>query len=193
MTESVVLDERYAVVEEAIIGAFFLLLDEKDPWHISVSDIVKRAGIVRSTFYNHYKDMPALINTIEDNTVNDVFVMMKQFHPHGSRELCRSYFLSMCNYAQENKFLSDMFVSSNAFGYLEKSLKMFHKYISETLPRIPATKENEEGIGFAIAYTIGGVIGILHKWIKDDFDLPAEDVAEILTDIFFSGTLKYFS
>ncbi|MCR4745375.1 MAG: TetR/AcrR family transcriptional regulator C-terminal domain-containing protein [Lachnospiraceae bacterium] len=193
MTESSAADERYAVVEEAIIGAFFLLLEEKDAWHISVSDVVKRAGIVRSTFYNHYKDMPALISEIEDKTVNDISVMMKAFHPHGSRELCRSYFLSMCNYALENKFFRDIFTSSNATHYLGKSMSMFHKYISEVVPRTPNSKENHEAKAFAIAYTIGGVVGILHKWIKDGFEVPAEEVADLLTDMFSGGTMNYFS
>ena len=48
------LDERYSTVEEAIFEAFFLLLKEKDLEKISVSDVIKKAGIVRSTFYNHY-------------------------------------------------------------------------------------------------------------------------------------------
>ena len=47
-------DERYYVADEAIRDAFLLILKEKDLNKISVSDIIKRAGIVRSTFYNHY-------------------------------------------------------------------------------------------------------------------------------------------
>ena len=52
-------DERYTVVDEAIRDAFFLILKEKELEKITVSDIIKRAGIVRSTFYNHYENIPA--------------------------------------------------------------------------------------------------------------------------------------
>ena len=48
-------DERYSTVEDAIYDAFFLLLKEKSVDRITVSDVVKKAGIVRSTFYNHYE------------------------------------------------------------------------------------------------------------------------------------------
>ena len=46
-------DERYYIADEAIHDAFFLVLKEKDLEKITVSDVIKKAGIVRSTFYNH--------------------------------------------------------------------------------------------------------------------------------------------
>lgn len=63
-----ILDERYSVADEAIYDAFFLVLKEKELDKITVSDIIKRAGIVRSTFYNHYENIPALIIAVEDKT-----------------------------------------------------------------------------------------------------------------------------
>ena len=67
------LDERYSTAEDAIIGAFFLLSKEKQFEKITVSDVVKKSGIVRSTFYNHYENVPALISAAEDKTINDIF------------------------------------------------------------------------------------------------------------------------
>ena len=40
-----ILDERYFFADEAIIDSLFLLLKEKDIEHISVSDVIKKAGI----------------------------------------------------------------------------------------------------------------------------------------------------
>ena len=39
-----------------ILGAFFKLVKKKTTDQITVSDIIKTAGIARSTFYNHYQD-----------------------------------------------------------------------------------------------------------------------------------------
>ncbi|MBO5486353.1 MAG: TetR/AcrR family transcriptional regulator, partial [Eubacterium sp.] len=51
-------DERYYVANEAILDAFLLVLKEKDMDKITVSDIIKKAGIVRSTYYNHFENIP---------------------------------------------------------------------------------------------------------------------------------------
>ncbi len=66
-------DERYSVADEAILGAFFKLLEEKTPNRITVSDITKTAGIARSTFYNHYQNSPSLVSAVEERTIQDVF------------------------------------------------------------------------------------------------------------------------
>ena len=66
-------DERYSVADEAILGAFFKLIKQKAPDRITVSDITKTAGIARSTFYNHYQDIPSLVSAVEEKTIHDVF------------------------------------------------------------------------------------------------------------------------
>ena len=71
-------DERYSTAEDALYEAFFLLLKEKDLEKITVSDVIKKAGIVRSTFYNHYENIPALINAAEDKTIKDIFSLMEK-------------------------------------------------------------------------------------------------------------------
>ena len=57
-------DERYSVADEAILGAFFKLVKKKTTDQITVSDITKTAGIARSTFYNHYQDIPSLLEEV---------------------------------------------------------------------------------------------------------------------------------
>ena len=42
-----------------------------------------------------------------------------------------------------------------------------------------------------IACTIGSTIGVLHKWAKDNFQVPPETIADILTQAFISGTLPF--
>ena len=97
-------DERYSVADEAILGAFFKLIKQKAPDRITVSDITKTAGIARSTFYNHYQDIPSLVSAVEEKTIHDVFSIMEKFHPENDRDICQSYFLTICRYTMENPF-----------------------------------------------------------------------------------------
>lgn len=183
-------DERYQVVEDAIKGAFLLLVKEKDPQKITVSDVIRKAGIVRSTFYNHYTDMPALIHAMEDETILHVFDMMESFHPKGSREITYTFFLSLCRYTMQNTFLAAMLKSPLAPDFVAKMIKMFHIYAGSVRDSAPAAVSPEE-FSFAIAYTIGGAIGFLHKWTVDGFKQTPETIAGILTDLFANGVLSY--
>ena len=81
-------DERYSVADEAILGAFFKLVKKKTTDQITVSDIIKTAGIARSTFYNHYQDIPSLVSAVEEKTIHDVFSIMEKFHPENDHDIC---------------------------------------------------------------------------------------------------------
>ena len=55
-------DPRYDRTESDLLDAFKILAGQKALNKISVSEITKLTGVTRSTFYNHYEDMPAFIN-----------------------------------------------------------------------------------------------------------------------------------
>ncbi len=185
-------DERYSTVEDAIFGAYFELMKEKDMDRITVSDVIKKAGIVRSTFYNHYENIPALATAAEDKTIRDIFTMMESFKSQTVREMCHSYYLSICEYTRNNPFLSNLLKSPKGDDFFEKAITMFHKYVTEASG---STVQNTERpvSSYFIAGAIGSTIGVLHKWIAEDFSSPAEDIANILSRIFLSGILPYLT
>lgn len=184
-------DERYHVAEEAIHDAFFLILKEKELDKISVSDIIKRAGIVRSTFYNHYENIPALVTAIEDKTIDDIFSLMNTFHPKNNWDICKSYYLTICEYTMTNPLLANLLRNPKEDIFFEKAVTMFHRYIRQVTQNTTPAHHSKEKLSYMIACTIGSTIGVLHKWAKDNFQVPAETIADILTQAFTSGMLSY--
>lgn len=185
------LDERYSTAEDAIIEAFFLLLKEKNYEKITVSDVIKKAGIVRSTFYNHYENIPALVEAAEDKTINDIFKMMDAFHAKNDRDMCRSFFLAICNYTQKNPFLSNLLKSARGDSFMEKTMTMFHKYVTRATDFNAHADVSGEQYSYFVAGIIGSTIGILHKWIAEDFESSAEIIADILATILLNGALPF--
>lgn len=184
-------DERYHVADEAIYDAFFLLLKEKELEKITVTDVIKRAGIVRSTFYNHYENIPALVNAIEDKTIDDIFSMMETFHPKNDREMCRSYFLAICEYTMTNPLLTSLLKSPEGGPFIEKAMTMFHNYVKDVMLNRSPSRCSDEEFSYMIASTIGSTLGVLHKWAVEDFQDPLEFIAHILTQIFMKVMFPY--
>lgn len=182
-------DERFSVVEDAIHGAFLSLLKEKSVNKITVSDVVKRAGIVRSTFYNHYENVPGLVKALEDQTINDIFSLMESFHPRDDKELCRSFFRAICNYTMTNPFLAELLRSPRGDEFFEKAMTMFHRYVTSVTSNSPLTYYSREQFSYTIAASIGSTIGILHKWSCDNFTAPMDTIIDLLTRIFMTGML----
>ena len=176
-------DERYYVADEAICDAFFLVLKEKDIDKITVSDVIKKAGIVRSTFYNHYENIPALVTAIEDKTIEDIFSLMETFHPKNDADI----------YTMNNPFLTNLLRSPRGDEFFEKALTMFHRYVAEVTQNVAPAGHSKEELSYMVACTIGSTLGVLHKWTKDNFAIPAEAVAGILTQAFIAGMLPFMS
>ena len=191
--QNIIPDERYSVADEAILGAFFKLVKEKKPDRITVSDITKTAGIARSTFYNHYQDVPTLIAAVEDKTIHDVFSMMENFQPKNDRDICSSYFLTLCRYTMENPFLSGLLSTPHGNDLFEKMLTMLHHYVTETTSNSRPDRHTKEEVSYVITCAIGSTIGVLHKWSRDNFNLAPEVIADILSEIFLSGMLPLLS
>jgi AcrR family transcriptional regulator len=181
--QNIIPDERYSVADEAILGAFFKLVKEKKPDRITVSDITKTAGIARSTFYNHYQDVPSLIAAVEDKTIHDVFSMMENFQPKNDRDICSSYFLTLCRYTMENPFLSGLLSTPHGNDLFEKMLTMLHHYVTETTSNSRPDRHTKEEVSYVITCAIGSTIGVLHKWSRDNFNLAPEVIADILSEI----------
>ena len=191
--QNIIPDERYSVADEAILDAFFKLLKEKKPDRITVSDITKTAGIARSTFYNHYQDIPSLISAVEDKTIHDVFSMMENFQPKNDRDICSSYFLTLCRYTMENPFLSGLLSTPHGNDLFEKMLTMLHHYVTETTSNSRPDRHTKEEVSYVITCAIGSTIGVLHKWSRDNFNLAPEVIADILSEVFLSGMLPLLS
>lgn len=186
-------DERYSTVEDAIFDTFFLLLKEKELEKITVSDVIKKAGIVRSTFYNHYENIPALLNAAEDKTINDIFNLMESFHPQNDKDMCHSYFLAICNYTRKNPFLANLLQTPRGDVFFEKAITMFHQYVTEVTKSSGRASNDHTEFSYMIAGAIGSTVGILHKWTAENFNTPAEEVADIMSTIFLSGILPHLS
>lgn len=186
-------DERYYVAEEAICDAFLLVLKEKNIEKITVSDVIKKAGIVRSTFYNHYENIPALVTAIEDKTIDDIFSLMKTFHPKDDTDICKSFFATICDYTMNNPFLANLLRSPRGDEFFEKALTMFHRYVAEVTQNTTPSCHSKEELSYMVACTIGSTLGVLHKWTKDNFAIPAESVSDILTQAFIAGMLPLMS
>ena len=184
-------DPRFDRTESDLMEAFQILTRKKDPEKITVQEITKLAGVTRTTFYNHYVDMPSLTDAVETQLLREIFTMMRSFHPEGNDEICRIFFRSLCGFIQQNSFLARMLATPRANAFIERALSMFQHYVRSTLEESPRSAEEQQAVTYAISYAIGGVVGVLHGWALSKCAQPPEAVAGFLTRLFLDGMRPY--
>lgn len=180
-------DLRYQKAEERIIAAFIALIKEKGFSKVTVSNITKCAHVNRSTFYAHYLDKYDLLETLEQEILENIYQIMNEIkftnrdNQDAIDELV-SGFKKMANYIYSQREIIKALLSTNGDGnfqeYLKNSIVEENKKIREknnlVFQNILPSDYTEELI-------INSMLDLVLFWIKKDKPESPAEFAKILT------------
>lgn len=72
------MQQRKTTTKDDIRQAFILLLPKNNLNDISVSQLTKKAGINRSTFYLHYIDKEDFLQQLKEETMQDIAEILER-------------------------------------------------------------------------------------------------------------------
>ena len=165
-----------------ILTALFDLLGKSSFEKISVSQIVQRAGISRSTFYLHFRDKYDLLEQVT-NHVTDLFL---SYYRHDHKDALTSdpyrnveqttldictHILNYQNYYKE-RFQNPIFIQMLARKLSEHLLAVYH----------------HKAYAMFAGY---GTIGYLQQWVQDGCRLSPSEAANELTRIGLTNWSEY--
>jgi len=168
--------------------ALFLLLEKKDYDFITVTEVCKKAGVNRSTFYLHYESIDDLLyETIEnvnkrfsqafDNEIIDVDNL-------GKKELFLirdEYLIPYLNFIKENKRIYKLIHDKPYLFRKQVTFQKFYNQIfSKILDKYNIVKEEQE---YIFAYFSFGLVAIIQKWIENDCIDDVEKIANIMKKV----------
>lgn len=187
-------NQRSRETKNKIKGSFLGLVKEKEVSEITVTEICRGADIHRTTFYDHYEDVNALLNEMVQEMyeqIVDFFVncdwengengFVKLFTMiRGQKDFFRQYFEHFSHYLNEKDQLPAILIRNigsvmNRMGY-----------------------EDEEELRYHQTFFCCGLIGMIRRWLVRDCKETPEEMGRIIdmeyhtdTDIFFRGGGKY--
>ena len=163
--------KRSAVYEkndEAIQKAFFSLLEKKDFHKITASDIIKKSGVNRSTFYRHYVDKYDILDKIKAATTTMGDNMIAPF--------------IMENHHQFDIMFNSNYLQDNVPEHFKRILLLLLKVRTESFDMEKVVKEN-----FARQFPAKN--DSIEESIKRD--LYADVCYRLLIDALTEGEIKF--
>ena len=176
-TEKTAHNRRTAYTKTAIRRTFFELLEEKDFDRISVREICQRADINRSTFYRHYDDINALMNSIEAEFVADIDRQIERMDVDivkDNSDLC--CYMMKCG--PRKGFINSLFV---------KNYDRTHIKWKKFFPEI-----TDKQFRWMYIMFFNGIAGVIAEWISSGFREDPAAIVAFTTSIYFNGFRKYF-
>ncbi len=158
--------------------AFMELLREKDLTRITVTDIVRRADINRSTFYAHYPDVSGLMEEIEDEVIAAMLAILKDFRFESFLANPMPLLLRVNEFLEEDEdFYRQLLGTTGASSFLEKLKALFADYM-EADEEIPAEVRSTTGFSVRMHYFAGGIVNLYQQWFAGTLDCELDDIPQ---------------
>lgn len=159
-----------AITKECIESALILLMKEKPFQEISIQEIIRRAGVGRSSYYRNYATKEAILESRLDSLILETVSAMGKFD-FSTRS--PESFLAVLKVAKahytEYKLLLDA-------GFGDKILR-------KIIGSFKNNPENDEEIRITNIYISGCIYSVMTQWILDGMKTDEKKVAEICSGL----------
>ena len=168
--------------------AFYETLKEKSFEKITVTDIVKKADINRSTFYAHYPDVMGLIEEIQEEILDYTQKFMGDIDFSEFFENPKPYLQNIVKLVAENNELYRLLMTSAMAAKQMNRLKYI--LIERTIKTLDAPEmfRNSFEMEFAIRFFMGGIVDVYTQWLSGVIDCSLEELTDELSKMVLRTT-----
>ncbi|MBO7187799.1 MAG: TetR/AcrR family transcriptional regulator [Clostridia bacterium] len=177
-------NSKYYFTAQLMNQALISLLEKKDIEFITVTEITKKAGVNRSTFYLHYENIYDLleetIQNLNERFINsfNIKVPLKITSPKDAYLITNDFLIPYLNFCKENKrVLKLVNKKPESFRNKDTYQKMYNTIFYPAITQF--VKKEDERIYFLEFFT-QGVASIVHKWLELDCSTKIEELIEII-------------
>ncbi len=175
--------ERTARTKQALKDAFWKLYSEKPIEKITVREITDNAGVYRSTFYEYYSDVYAVLEAIE----HDVMASHRTFIHHVSeiKTIPEGMKLIMEFYTVNSKYLAILLGPDGDPAFLRRIKQEIHS----ELKNLFNIETGDLEIDLSIELTASYVITILTYWYEHQEEYTVSELIEVGSKFLQHGLL----
>jgi AcrR family transcriptional regulator len=160
-----------------IFEALMLLMDEKPYNEINVSDIVKKAGIARQTFYGSYNNKDDVILQFFEQQFYPDMVKVNNVLREGERDIFE--IAIPLGRAIKHAGVLKKILNSDAeylcYASAKKNQKSIKGLYAEKVP-----KDIQIIFSYIINYQNYSITRLICDWIKDDMPVPVETIIGLI-------------
>lgn len=157
--------------------AYTQFLKEKGLSKITVTDIVTRADLNRATFYAHYPDVRGVTEEIEDEIIEKMIDVLKEFKFTSFFKNPAPLLLKLSRCLEEDdEFYRTLIRANGSEIFMEKLKNVFSDYMLNNSD-IPEDMRHTKTVRLRVYYFADGIINLYKQWFRGDLDCTLNDIA----------------
>lgn len=177
-------ESKYFYTARLMNQALLALLEKKDIDFISITEITKKAGVNRSTFYLHYDNIYELLEETLENLNKEFINSFPVKIPYEIKSaknaflITEEHLIPYLNFCKKNKRILKL---AHQKPQLFQSEKVYRKmYNTIFYPAISQFIQDETQRIYNLEFFTQGVAGIIKKWIELDCITEIDDLIKII-------------
>ena len=161
-------EESNRITREAIESALIILMREKAFSAISITDIVKKAGVSRTAYYRNYASEEDILQNVVTDLVNKITSAMSRHDPNTE---AYDFWLEMFRAAENDADTFSILFSANL------GETIFHKVNQMLIENKHLEGADEQ---YAQLFWNGAAFGVVAHWITHHMPQTPEEMTRII-------------
>lgn len=163
--------------------AFEALLQERGFHKITVTDIVDRADLNRSTFYAHYPDIYGIVDEMQDEILQRNMELFRQLQFRNILKNPKPYLDCIAATMEQNlELMQRLGLSENIHRKSEKFQAMMEYDIMHNSD-IPLEVRQSALFGIRVHFFLGGIMNVYQRWAEGKLDCALDPVSSQIGDM----------
>ncbi|MBR6801341.1 MAG: TetR/AcrR family transcriptional regulator C-terminal domain-containing protein [Eubacteriaceae bacterium] len=175
-------DQRIVLTKRLLADALTELLKHKDLDKINVTELCRKAGINRATFYRHYETVSDIMDEMQDRLVREIRLMSNE--PKNSGEV-RDAIKKIASHLYEQRELVRLILKNNADEKMAMLFNEIYKKIMEDKDLLNINfSASPKDIKFIATFIAGGTYAMLKEWIMSDEPEHPDRISKLACELF---------
>ncbi len=175
-------NQRIMLTKKLLASAFLRMLGDTPIHAISIRQLCEKAGINRTTFYNHYGSQYDLLEDISGRFLDEIARRLSEADVD-DREGIRERVTLVLAYLEENRELSRLLLNNNIDPYFAERLFALPK-ITDLLGAAMKGCADPCRSNVVTSFAIHGSYRLLQEWIEQsDNRLPPGEEADLILEL----------
>ncbi|MFI0821943.1 TetR/AcrR family transcriptional regulator [Streptomyces sp. NPDC021098] len=188
-------DRRVRRTHAALQGALIQLVEERDLGQISVADVAEQAGVNRTTFYDHYRDVHELAEAACTSTIDNLIESLPVLDPteadpdaDPARPLI-AFFETLGDHAGLYRSLLGPQGSARVIDHIRSRIAATVHVAVRLKTGAPPDSVSSTDIPHDVpaAFTAGALLGVATDWLERGCPRTPAEMAAVTWPLLVSG------
>lgn len=168
--------QNSSLIKNCIFTALMMLMETKDFEDITITEIAKKAGVSRMTYYRTYSSKEDILIQYFDEMSEKLIHAIKEQPELTPYDIYVAFF----TFFKENTSLVENIVKANLLQLVLDHFIQFSEYLFQNIIK-PDIHDME--IKYRIHYHMGGLLSLTHCWLENGKKESPEEMAAFAISI----------